>query len=57
MQLRRFRGQARRGALETAYYKQIFADLDLDPGPLGADDIARIPLTPKAMLRADLKQA
>jgi hypothetical protein len=38
MQLRRFRGQARRGALETAYYKQIFADLD--PGPL-ADERAR----------------
>jgi phenylacetate-coenzyme A ligase PaaK-like adenylate-forming protein len=53
MQLRRFRGQAKRGARETAYYQRLFADLDLDPGRLRADDIARIPLTPKAALRAD----
>jgi phenylacetate-coenzyme A ligase PaaK-like adenylate-forming protein len=53
MQLRRFRGQATRGARETSYYQRLFADLDLDPGHLRADDIARIPLTPKEALRAD----
>jgi phenylacetate-coenzyme A ligase PaaK-like adenylate-forming protein len=53
MQLRRFRGQAKRAAGETGYYERVFADLDVDPARLGADDIARIPLAPKAALRTD----
>src|SRR5688572_20973184 len=42
IQVRRFRGQAVRGARETAYYRQRFLDLGLDPARLGYDDIARI---------------
>jgi phenylacetate-coenzyme A ligase PaaK-like adenylate-forming protein len=53
MQLRRFRGQAKRAACETRYYQRLFAELDVDPGRLGAADIARLPLTPKDALRAD----
>jgi phenylacetate-CoA ligase len=53
MQLRRFRAQARRGAQQTRYYQRLFAELDLDPGRLGTDDIARLPLTPKKALRMD----
>jgi hypothetical protein len=53
MQLRRFRGQAKRAAHETRYYQRLFAELDLDPGSLGATDIARLPLTPKDALRGD----
>jgi len=53
MQLRRFRGQTKRGARETGYYQGLFAELDMDPGRLDADDIARLPLTPKSALRAD----
>jgi phenylacetate-CoA ligase len=53
MQLRRFRGQAKRAARETPYYQQLFAELDLDPGRLRAEEIASLPLTPKDALRAD----
>jgi phenylacetate-CoA ligase len=53
MQLRRFRGQARRGARETAYYQRLFAELGLDPARLTAADIAELPLTSKDALRAD----
>jgi phenylacetate-CoA ligase len=47
MQMRRFRGQAKRGARETSYYQRLFAELDLEPGRLRAEDIASLPLTPK----------
>jgi phenylacetate-CoA ligase len=53
MQLRRFRGQAKRAARETRYYQRLFAELDVDPGRRGAADIASVPLTPKDALRAD----
>jgi phenylacetate-CoA ligase len=53
MQLRRFRAQAKRAARDTSYYQELFARLDLDPARLRNEDIVRIPLTPKAALRAD----
>ena len=53
LQLRRFRQQAVRGARETAYYGRLFAGLGLDPGRLTPEDVARLPLTPKAALRDD----
>jgi phenylacetate-coenzyme A ligase PaaK-like adenylate-forming protein len=51
--LRRFRTQAVRGAHETAYYGRLFARLDLDPARLCYENIARIPPTPKEVLRND----
>jgi len=51
MQLRRFRTQAKRAGAGTAHYAGLFAELGLDPGKLEWDDIARLPLTSKAMLR------
>lgn len=51
IQLRRFRKQASRAAQETAYYTDLFAQLDIDPAQLRFEDIARIPLTPKAAVR------
>lgn len=53
MQLRRFRGQAKRAARETPFYGPIFRDLDLDPGRLEWDDLAQIPLTTKEGLTAN----
>jgi phenylacetate-CoA ligase len=52
-QLRRFRAQAVRAARTTRYYQRLFDHLGLDPARLRSDDIARIPLTPKAALRDD----
>jgi phenylacetate-CoA ligase len=54
LQLRRFRQQAVRGARETAYYGAVFAGVGRDPGRLTYEDLARLPLTPKAALRDDL---
>jgi phenylacetate-coenzyme A ligase PaaK-like adenylate-forming protein len=53
VQLHRFRAQARCAAAETGYYGSLFRELDLDPGSLDWDGIARLPLTPKNALRAD----
>jgi phenylacetate-coenzyme A ligase PaaK-like adenylate-forming protein len=53
MQLRRFRAQAARAARDTPYYARLFAEVGLDPARLRFEDIARIPLTPKAALRDD----
>jgi phenylacetate-CoA ligase len=53
MQLRRFRGQAKRAAKDTRYYRRLFGELALDPGRLNAADIAELPLTSKDALRAD----
>ena len=53
IQTRRFRAQAVRAARETAYYGRLFANLGQDPARLRHEDIARLPLTPKAALRAD----
>jgi phenylacetate-CoA ligase len=53
MQLRRFRTQAACAARETAYYRQLFEQLGLDPARLRYEDIQRIPLTPKEALRDD----
>jgi phenylacetate-CoA ligase len=51
MQLRRFRGIATRAARGTAYYARLFEALGLNPARLRAEDIDRIPPTPKAALR------
>ena len=53
MQLRRFRAQAVRAARETPYYQELFGRIALDPARLRAEDIARVPPTPKAALRDD----
>src|SRR2546429_480596 len=53
IQLRRFRSQAMRAARETAYYQRIFERLSLHPGRLRYEEIAGLPLTPKADLRAE----
>src|SRR5262249_25000958 len=53
MQLRRFRGQAKRAARTTPYYQKLFSTLDVDPARFGQADVARIPHTPKDALRAD----
>jgi phenylacetate-coenzyme A ligase PaaK-like adenylate-forming protein len=42
-----------RAAGETAYYRRLFERLALDPGRLVSEEIAALPLTPKADLRAD----
>lgn len=51
VQLRRFRSQATHAAQDTAYYRDIFTSLGLDPGKLSWEDVARLPLTPKEALR------
>lgn len=50
LQTRRFRAQARH-ALDTPYYRALFAAEGLDPARLTGDDIPRLPVTPKADLR------
>lgn len=52
LQLRRFRGQAKRAAA-TLYYAPLFKDLGIDPGKLTWEQIAAFPLTPKDALRDD----
>jgi phenylacetate-coenzyme A ligase PaaK-like adenylate-forming protein len=51
IQLRRFRQQAVRAARETAYYADLFRRTGLDPARLRYEEIAHLPLTPKAALR------
>jgi len=51
MQLRRFRSQAVTAARETPYYAGLFEKVGLDPQRLRFEDIARIPVTPKAAMR------
>src|SRR4051794_22866344 len=53
VQLRRFRGQAIRGARETTYYGRLFGRLGMDPARLRFSDIAHIPPTPKEAVRED----
>ncbi|HMA38271.1 MAG TPA: AMP-binding protein [Chloroflexia bacterium] len=53
MQFRRFRAQATRAARETAYYRQVFDQLGLDPARMTADDLIRVPLTRKEAVRAN----
>lgn len=53
VRLRRFRGQARRAAQETAYYARMFQRLGLNPKRLRYEDIQAIPLTAKEALNAD----
>jgi phenylacetate-CoA ligase len=53
IQLRRFRTQATRAARETTYYGALFDRLGITPGRMLAEDIVRIPLTKKKVLRAD----
>jgi phenylacetate-CoA ligase len=53
LHLRRFRTQAVRAARETNYYGGLFESLGLDPGGLGFEDIAHLPLTKKEALRDD----
>src|SRR6185436_5633689 len=38
---------------ETSYYARLFVERGLDAARLGHDDLARLPLTPKAALRDD----
>ena len=51
MQLRRFRKQAARAATSTPYYHELFKRIELNPARLTWEDVARIPLTPKADIR------
>ena len=51
VQGRRFRAQAIRAAQETAYYRELFERIGVDPKRIRYDDIARLPLTPKEDLR------
>ena len=53
VQMRRFRGQAKRAVQTTRYYGELFRRCGLDPRRLEWTDIARIPPTTKEMLRAD----
>jgi phenylacetate-coenzyme A ligase PaaK-like adenylate-forming protein len=52
VQLRRFRSQARRAAA-APYYGRLFQTHGLNPGTLTWEEIAGLPLTPKAALRDD----
>jgi hypothetical protein len=52
-QQRRFRAQARRAARDTAYYRNLFAQLGVDPAALRYADIAQLPLTTKEAVRSD----
>jgi hypothetical protein len=55
MQLRRFRGQAKRAARETRSHQRIFSELDLDPGEdlQGADKALVVELQADARAAAD----
>lgn len=53
VQIRRFRGQARRAVQETRCYGELFRQSGLDPRRLEWPDVARIPPTTKEMLRAN----
>jgi phenylacetate-coenzyme A ligase PaaK-like adenylate-forming protein len=48
---RRMRQVARLAAAETPYYAELFARLGLNPQRLSAEDLLRIPLTPKDAIR------
>lgn len=48
---RRMRQIARLAGRETPYYAELFAALGLDPERLPADDLARLPVTPKEAVR------
>ncbi len=52
--LRRFRRLAAHAAKETVYYAEVFAQAGLDPETLTWEDIALLPITPKAHLRDQL---
>jgi phenylacetate-CoA ligase len=49
--LRRFRSQAVRAVAGTDHYASLFSALELDPGRLTYDDVARLPTTSKTALR------
>ncbi|MEV7603076.1 phenylacetate--CoA ligase family protein [Kitasatospora sp. NPDC089797] len=49
---RSLRATTRTAARHTAYYRRLFAALDLDPATLEPEDWARVPVTPKQALRA-----
>lgn len=51
VQLRRFRQQARHAAATTAYYGPIFKELNLDPARLTYDELARLPMTSKEVVK------
>lgn len=51
IQIRRFRQQAARAASDTAYYRELFERLALNPRKLAWEDLAQIPVTSKAALR------
>jgi phenylacetate-CoA ligase len=51
LQTRRFRKQATRGARETEYYGEVFAELGIDPAKIDFEDIATLPLTTKDAVR------
>lgn len=51
LQLRRLRTMAKRGMVETAYYPPLLRAAGIEPGHLTWDDIARVPLTPKAAMQ------
>lgn len=53
IQLQRFRQQARRAMLHTAYYSDLFTRLAIDPAHLRYEDIMRLPSTPKEAVRDD----
>ncbi|HWC26351.1 MAG TPA: AMP-binding protein [Solirubrobacteraceae bacterium] len=53
IQLRRLRKQTLRALRETPYYERRLADCDVDPARLRWEDIARLPVTPKEVLRDD----
>lgn len=49
--LGRIRMQATRAARQTEYYAEVFSRIGLDPERLTWEDLARIPITPKADMR------
>ena len=51
MQMCRFRQQAIRASRETEYYGELFRRTGFSPARLTEDDLALLPITPKADLR------